>query len=56
MANTDGSKLDDLISVFDVRFPFFTIHKKTTGSALEAQLERVATDNIVRGDDATMVL
>ena len=55
MANIDGSKLADLISVIAVRFPSFTVHAKDAG-ALDAQLERVATDRIVRGDDATMVL
>ena len=55
MANIDGSKLTDLISVIAVRFPSFTVHAKDAG-ALDAQLERVATDRIVRGDDATMDL
>ena len=49
----DGSKLVELILV--LAFPFFTVHIKVT-FAPEAQLERVATDSIVRGDDATMVL
>ena len=53
MAKIDGSKLDDLMVA--VRFPSITVHTKDAG-ALDAQLERVATDRIVRGDDATMVL
>ena len=51
----DWSKLDDLISVFAVRFPSCTFHTNAT-DARDAQLERVATDSMVRGDDATMVL
>ena len=53
MANIDGSKLDDLILMFAP--PFFIDHTKAT-DAPEAQVERVATDRIVRGDDATMIL
>ena len=56
MANIDGSKLIDSKLIFAVLFPSFAVHTKATGSAPEAQLERVATDRIVRGDDATMVL
>ena len=54
MANIDGSKLDDLILI--ITPPFFIDQTKATAGTPEAQLERVATDRIVRGDDATMVL
>ena len=53
MANIDRSKLDELIPV--ITSPFFTVHKNVT-VATGVQLERIATDSIVRGDDATMVL
>ena len=54
--NLDGSKLDDLMDVILVRGPIATVHTNVTFETIDAQLGRAATDSIVKGEDATMVL
>ena len=54
--NLEGSELDDFIEVATAGEPVDTVHEKVTVDVLDTQLGKDATDNIVKGDDANVVL